>query len=578
VKQLFFIFLILFGSCAKPSKNNGAALLPLLLGGNEPQAKAPLSTVEESGNSFTVVSLDSTNPTATNASGDQSSAQQTTTTISTGANTQTTVTAVTNSTPAPSTGGSFNYESNINTNVTVTVTTPSGPVNNAPVVVTENTTSSSQNLVGAGQTNSQGSATVPISVPPTVTQVNVNVVGQNPSSGEGVVISGSVPVQAPSTNNSGTVSVNSSVTLNTNNFQTPQGCLTDIDSDCDGIANSLDFFPNDPNFIARSSSGRYTITFEDNFPRAGDADLNDHVLVFATEMDIAPNNKVKVLRGWITLIGRSTSGSHETRLALQTTGGARLVQKYIAGGNVASSAWGTEEVWNGCAGVRKYITNRPDCLTNTAITKTEMQTGILVMPQSSATLYGINHTNYARMTPQTFVRGVTSYFELTFDTPEDLRGNGSIVNGHLDWRMVRNGGNQVRRAGYETENKTCTIGGVAVTRVADRFIDCNGFPFSVVIPGVFEFQRDGADIRNVNTTGYAKFNSWATSGGTVDRDWYDFVTNRARVVAIRSFYFKQSFTAYLVGSIKQNPWLAGIFLMTIGAGLGYFFKNKKETK
>lgn len=583
LRKLYAVSGILFlFSCAQAKSGNGLALLPLLMGGTETPAATAAVTPEASGNSFTVVSLDSATtanavevapPTSTT-----STSTTTTTTPSTSGNESsiTTVVTTTTTTPVPPSGSGFNYESNINTTINVSVSTPSGPVVNAPVVITENTTTNEQNVVGSGQTNNQGNASIPVSVPPTVANVNINITGQNPITGEGIVLTGQAPTQQPTPpasgsggSSTGTVAVSPTVNVNTNNFQAPQGCLRDIDSDCDGIPNYIDEFPDDASLVYTTKSGRYTITFEDQFPRVGDGDLNDFVLVFSTEMDVTPTFKVKTIRGLVTLIGKSSGGAHEMRLGIKSSGGARISQRFIEGGLKSSGNWSTERPWSGCSAAPKFLRNqRQDCISNGVITKAELEAGILVMPSSRVTLYGSDHRDYLNKLP--YRRGVTTEFEIVLDNPEDLIATKNIVNGHLDWFMVQGTNVRVRRAGFETETRVCNN----VSAVRDRFVDCNGFPFSVIIPGVFNFQIDGANIQNANTTGYARFATWASSGGTVDRDWYNFVTKASQVVDVRTAYEKQPFTAYLISNFKSNPEWYALFLISVGAGLGFFFKRK----
>jgi len=82
----------------------------------------------------------------------------------------------------------------------------------------------------------------------------------------------------------------------------PEGCgeLVTIDSDGDGIVNTLDDFPTDParafNSWAPSFSSFSSLAFEDLWPSKGDFDMNDAVIDYQFNVITNAQNKVVELR------------------------------------------------------------------------------------------------------------------------------------------------------------------------------------------------------------------------------------------------------------------------------------------
>lgn len=475
-------------------------------------------------------------------------------------NTTTTVVSQTNG------SGSFNFETNVTVPVTVHLQNENGPVANAPVTVSETQSNGETNILGQGTTNSQGTATIPVSVPPTVTEVQISVIGVNPTTGEVQEVTGTVPVQvpAPTTNggtSSGTVVVAPTANLNTNNFQPSNGCVQAIDADCDGVADQFDEFPSDPKLAFVARSGRYTIAFEDLFPNAGDADLNDYTAVFSTEMDKTSNNKVKTIRGAFTHVGKGAGHHHELRLSLDVPVGATFQVNYVDGSNKA---------WTGCASANKYVLGASGDCTGGNISSAGLKKGLLILPSSDKTLFGKQNSPApnANFHATDFVRGVTSNVTITFDEPVDLNTSKNLVGGHLNWFLAINQKTngiyrQIYRPGY-----------VFGSDGKDKYIDSKGFPWAIIVPGVFNHPTGGSDIRKASSTGYAYFTTWTESNGTLHKDWYTQITNPTYVVKIKDFYTENGFSAYLIKAVRKNIFEVSASLIVIGAALGFFMKRR----
>ena len=52
----------------------------------------------------------------------------------------------------------------------------------------------------------------------------------------------------------------------------------------------------------------------------------------------------------------------------------------------------------------------------------------------------------------------------------------------------------------------------------DKYLDPKGFPWAIIVPGGFQWPLSG---ENMNS-GYPKFNSWSSSFGAYDSDWYKY--------------------------------------------------------
>ncbi|MCW7492593.1 LruC domain-containing protein [Leptospira sp. 2 VSF19] len=558
------------------NKKKGLLLLPFLgLGDGSTETKAEAASTGDG--TFTVVGLETTDPTQVtapegNTTGDTTNGNQTTTTpevvtpAPTTVNNETTVVVV-----DQTNGGNFNFETNVTVPVTVVVSNESGPVANAPVTVTETTTTGEPNVVGTGTTDSNGSATIPVSVPPTVTTVEISVVGVNPTTGEVVEITGTAPVQQPATGNGaeGTVVVAPVVNVDTTNFQPVNGCVQAVDTDCDGIANVYDEFPEDPSLASTARSGRYTIAFEDMYPSAGDADLNDHSTIFTTEMDKTPTNKVKTIRGTYTHVAKGAGYNHELRLSLDVPTNANVQVSYVDGSG---------NPWNGCASAPKYTANVAGDCTGGNLNAAQLKRGILLLPSSDKTLFGKKNAPSAgtTFTINDFVRGVTANVTITFEEPVDLNVTKNLVGGHLNYFLAINQKTdgvfrQIYRPGYYKD-----------ANGKDSFLDKSGFPWAIVVPGVFNHPTEGADIRKPSTSGYIFFNSWMHSNGVAHKDWYLHVDqipapNRpSYVVRVSDFYADNGFSAYLLKAVRKNAFEVSASLIVVGAALGFLMKKRLE--
>lgn len=559
---------LLFADCS--NKKKGALLLPFLSSGDS--TSATQSSSSNGPSTFTVVDLGTTDVSQVTEPVSQPGEVATPPAPVTSAPTTVSTTTTTTVVPQTGTNGEFNFETNISVPVTVVLVNESGPVVNAPVTITETTTSGTPNVVGQGTTNDSGTATIPVSVPPTVTEVQVSIVGVNPTTGEVESLSGTAPIQQPSdpemgATTPGSVAIAPVINLNVVNFQPVNGCVQTIDSDCDGIANIHDEFPEDPSLAFVSRSGRYTIAFEDLFPSAGDADLNDHSTIFSTEFDRTPDNKVKTIRGTYTHVAKGAGFNHELRLSLDVPSNAVIEVSYLDGSG---------NPWNGCVAAPKYTPNTAGDCTGGTLNPDQLRRGVLLLPSSDRTLFGRKNapspgTNF---TINDFVRGVTANVTITFAEPVNLNSGKNLAGGHLNYFLAINQKTngvfrQIYRPGfYKNANGK------------DQFLDSKGFPWAIIVPGIFNHPTEGSDIRKPSTSGYIFFNAWMNSNGVAHKDWYEHMDlipapNRpSYVVRVRDFYTDNGFSAYLIKAVRKNVLEVSASLIVVGAALGFFMKKR----
>ncbi|HOK03112.1 MAG TPA: LruC domain-containing protein [Spirochaetota bacterium] len=230
-----------------------------------------------------------------------------------------------------------------------------------------------------------------------------------------------------------------------------------VDTDGDGVSDNDDEFPNDPT-AAKSVEGVYTLAFEDLYPTAGDADVNDLVVRLTIKEIIDSQNKVR-------------------RIDLKT----KLL---------ASGAGYTNQFW----------INIYELDSNGAIVKTYKRE-LIHNPKAN--------------TPYTLGSIWNTKNSETYRNCEELIQESIVFEGGIDRKslssmpydpyIVCNG-----VAGKESHLpfvKTIFTGQVK---------DSNGFPWAILVPYNWLWPCDGSNIYKA----YPLFSSWCTSGGDNYSNWY----------------------------------------------------------
>ena len=108
----------------------------------------------------------------------------------------------------------------------------------------------------------------------------------------------------------------------------------------------------------------------------------------------------------------------------------------------------------------------------------------------------------------------------------------------------------------------------------DLYMDSNGFPWAIMVPGVWAWPLERQDIRNASVTGYSRFNSWATSKGVNDKDWYTTVTS-GKVYPLPSE--PSNLLAYLKGTESNTNLFIAISLAVFGISMGIILRKKLKS-
>ncbi|MBK8396493.1 MAG: LruC domain-containing protein [Leptospiraceae bacterium] len=252
--------------------------------------------------------------------------------------------------------------------------------------------------------------------------------------------------------------------------------ITIQDADKDGVPDENDPYPNDPTRSAKINyppSGYYTISYEDLYPKQGDADFNDYTIRVRYEEDLNENGEVVRIRGYYQHVAKGAGYNHILRLNLPGINSSDYTLKRLTSEDVV-----------------EYQTS------GTSVPFS----GIEILPASNTTISSSNSK-----TGQTFQIGKKAEFEAILKTPIAKTTLGSVP--YDLYIYVLNTKLEIHFAGrYKNADGT------------DQYLDSKGFPWAVMIPGNWKWPYEKTDAR----TSYSKFQSWYESKGTLDLDWYNF--------------------------------------------------------
>lgn len=564
LKQSIALTFVLLLSLGCSSKKKGLPLWFLILGGGSTTNSVAASgtTIDNANNGGAFVVAPVGNENANNGGEDNSNSGDITSIIS-----NITYTIL---------NDAFLWDNTITTTISIRVSNEDGALAGISVKVGEDQSNPGiTQTLNQGQTNSSGEISLQITVNPSVNEIILTIVGINPKTGQLQEITGRIPIQIPNPNGNGgsgngsgggTVVIAPDVDLETDNFEGPNGCLTAIDSDCDGIADADDDFPNDPTLGWTQNSGRATLAWEDYYQSShiingtvnpnNDMDLNDHVTVFQTSKNFTPQGKVASITGLFTHVGKGAGFNHDLRLSLDVPVSATLEIQYTGNdGQVITSM--------NCGLAVPGFAQNSDCIGGT-VSKEELKSGILILPNSANTLYGAKNAPNVGSNFN-YVLGMTASFTIRFSEPVDLTLGKNLSGGHLNYFLAVSGtGEKVFRPGF-----------YQLSNGEDKFIDrVSGFPFGVIVPGVFNFPRERVNIldpTNAGKTGYPAFKEWASSRGTLSRQWYEQVMDanqKQYVVDLKVNYQTHPFTAFILGAVHQYLWSLSFGLIAFGSALG----------
>lgn len=248
------------------------------------------------------------------------------------------------------------------------------------------------------------------------------------------------------------------------------------DRDQDGVPDKDDMYPDDP---TRASKIRVpgdsfsTVAFEDLYPRQGDADFNDYVVRVVNEEDLNAQGNVVRIRGTYEHTARGAGYTHTLNLRLPSGLIGRYETKlYGFDGNVESTGSG------------------------------ELSGDLNLLPKSSTTLTSWN--SKIGELPQ---KGKKVELEIILENAVSRLIMGGAP---YDLYLYVN----------DTKREIHFLGKYLNEDGTDKYLDPNGFPWAILIPGIWKHPYERVDVRS----SYEKFRPWYESKGTVENNWYQFPT------------------------------------------------------
>jgi LruC domain-containing protein len=306
---------------------------------------------------------------------------------------------------------------------------------------------------------------------------------------------------------------------------------TFTDTDGDGVVDAYDDYPNDSTKATKlkfpASGGVNTIGFEGLFPAAGDADLNDTVVVYYIEEDLNAAGQIIEIRGNYQYMAHGASTKHSLYLRLPSTVNITYSSEIRNGNGVLQASGPMTKSTTEATGINAFTPS-----------VTDLQDGLRILGNTDTTM-GASNWN-TRTTDTTYVNGYIAKIKIVFNTPVTrsvlglapydtfIRLESRAVDGTYPAeapRSVTTAGSfqvyEVHRPGFYKYTSQVTVDGDLREIGEDIYIDKNNFPFSVIVPGLWKWPEESEDIRNSSTTGYPKFATWTSSQGQQDRDWYN---------------------------------------------------------
>jgi len=304
-----------------------------------------------------------------------------------------------------------------------------------------------------------------------------------------------------------------------------------VDTDGDGVLDQFDDYPNDVTKATKlrfPASGVNTIGFEGTFPSAGDADLNDLVTVYYIEEDQNAAGQIVEIRGSFQNMAHGAGNQYSLNLRLPSTVNITYESEVRDGNNVLQPTAAPTKSKTEATGISQYTPSA-----------TDLQDGLRILGNTTTT---VGATWYTKNTDTTYAPGYMAKIKIKFLTPVDRATIGSApydtfvrvetkaiatTPGYPTEgpRSVTTASNfdvyEIHLPGKYKYTTTATVDGVTRNVGEDIYIDKNGFPFAVIVPGLWKWPAESKDLRVAASSGYPRFATWVSSAGQTDMDWYN---------------------------------------------------------
>jgi LruC domain-containing protein len=285
------------------------------------------------------------------------------------------------------------------------------------------------------------------------------------------------------------------------------------DSDGDGIPDVYDAEPSNPDvdFVTSyPADGSFTVAFEDNYPNLGDGDFNDFVVSYNLDIRERGGNLAGI-SGSATARARAAGYDHEFGILIhipgfsgkitsyyETPAGVQIVQQQVATG---------EDVRIVVFPNTKQAFDRP----------TDRVTADNGYPDKTDSV-GYRSTFFVSVDP-----GV----EVSVDDVQAAPFNPYLLAHPTGYDAHLIGQRPLPPPTAEEPDRN--------TIPSDEdFRDGNGYPWALLVPADVAHPVEGLDVPSgtpIISAAYPRFDSWVSSLGDTDRDWYvDYVAGKVVIL------------------------------------------------
>ncbi len=369
----------------------------------------------------------------------------------------------------------FNFNTTVSVDFKISVVDPSGPVSNAIVNITDPQLGNT--ILFQGITNENGILQGTITIPTNLDKIWINVhIGEHSAIQEVFVRQ----------NNEYIIYLDRQIVFN----QEVEEYINQVqDQDNDGIADSLDSYPDDPTRSTRlvlPNSGTSIVAYEDLYPNKGDADFNDVVLQVVNEEDLNSDGKIVRIRGKYKLLAKGAGYAHV--IFLNLPGKGTFNAKIYNGNNQLVSEVSTN--LNSFQQLPIFIRN-----TNFFVNRNINNSSLYFTNQLCSGMCNV-YSN------RPISDAYSSEIEIVFDEPISKL---DIPRAPYDlYIYVVNTQKEVHFPGLFKQNNE------------DLYLDRDGFPWVLQIPVEWNWPLE----RNKIWDAYPKFIEWYQSSGETYPDWY----------------------------------------------------------